>query len=280
MINRSSVMISRVLSVATWNLRFNSVPERTLGYLDNARWDVACLQEVSLSASRLLESRADWSVANGLKLDPRETVSARPHGVAIVARHGWYLEDPSVIASTPKPGRGVSARARRGDEAVSVISWHAPNKADEGVHTKMAGYQAFITAIRALGGPLVVGFDSNHWSLRTDLQLGGYDPASPFSVENQFFSATPQHRLQDALLIYLRKNPELYATLLQQRPNGPLEVTYKRGATLDRFDYIMVSDEVEVHDIYHDFDGACSAGSDHGLVSVLLTCQASERGAK
>jgi exonuclease III len=270
-------MISLVLSIATWNLKFNSVPERTLSYLEDARWDVACLQEVSLSASRLLESHDGWIVVNGLELDPRETISARPHGVAIVARHGWHLDDPWMIAGTPKPGRGVRARARRGDEVVSVISWHAPNAAGEGVKTKMAGYQALIAAIGAIGGPLVVGFDSNHWSLRTDLDLGEYDPGSPFSVENQFFSTTPQHRLQDALIVHLRQNPELYERLLHQRPDGPLEVTYKRRGTLDRFDYIMVSDELEVDDISHEFDGARRAGSDHGLVSVLLTCQASER---
>lgn len=67
----ASVMISHMLSVATWNLKFNSVPERTLSYLDSARWDVACLQEVSPSASRLLESHEDWTMANGLKLDSR-----------------------------------------------------------------------------------------------------------------------------------------------------------------------------------------------------------------
>lgn len=205
------------------------------------------------------------------------TISARPHGVAIVARHGWHLVDPSAIVGTPKPGRGVHARARRGDKAVSVISWHAPNAAGEGVKTKMAGYQALIVATGAIDGPLVVGFDSNHWSLGTDLQLGGYDAASPCSVKNQFFSATPQHRLRDALLVHLRQSPEFYERLLQQRPNGPLEVTYKRGATLDRFDYIMVSDELDVDDISHDFDGACKAGSDHGLVSVLLTSQAWKR---
>jgi hypothetical protein len=61
-------MIRAVLSVATWNLKFNSAPLRTLSYLQHARWDIACLPEVSGSASTLLEQRENWTVVDGLKL--------------------------------------------------------------------------------------------------------------------------------------------------------------------------------------------------------------------
>ena len=265
-------MIRPVLSVATWNLKFNSTPDRTLSYLQHARWDIACLQEVSGSASRVLERGEDWTVVDGLTLGSQELSSwKRPHATAIVARNGWSLEDPGVVADIPTPGRGVKALARRDDDVLSVISWHAPNAAGEGVDTKMAGYRAVIAAIGATAGPLVVGLDSNHWSPSTDLDLVDHDPESPFAAENQFFSGDPQHRLRDALNVYLRENPDAYEKLIARRPNGPLEVTYKRGHSLDRFDYIMVSDDFHVDDIAHDFEGAREAGSDHGLVSAVLS---------
>ena len=132
-----------MLSIATWNLKFNSAPSRTLSYLDHARWDVACLQEVSISASAWLCQREGWTVIDGLKLTAQQpTAGKRPHAAAIVARNGWRLESPGVVADTPTPGRGVSGVARRDDDVLSVISWHAPNAAGEGVRTKMAGYRA------------------------------------------------------------------------------------------------------------------------------------------
>jgi hypothetical protein len=205
-----SVMIRPVLSVATWNLKFNSAPDRTLSYLRHARWDIACLQEVSGSASRVLERHEDWTVVDGLKLASQEFSSwKRPHATAIVARNRWSLENPEVVADTPTPGRGVKAVARRDGDVVSVISWHAPNAAGEGVETKMAGYRAVVTAIGATAGSLVVGLDSNHWSLSADLDLVDHDPESPFAFENQFFSGHPQHRLRDALNVYLRENPDV-----------------------------------------------------------------------
>ena len=110
-------MIRAVLSVATWNLKFNSAPDRTLSYLQDARWDIACLQEVSRSASALLEQRENWTVVDGLQLASQQLSSwKRPHATAIVARNGWRLEDSGVVADTPTPGRGVRALARRDDD--------------------------------------------------------------------------------------------------------------------------------------------------------------------
>ena len=63
----------------------------------------------------------------------------------------------------------------------------------------MAGYRSVIAAIAATSGPLIVGLDSNHWSLSTELDMPAGDAKSPFATENQFFSAYPQHRLRDAL---------------------------------------------------------------------------------
>lgn len=110
-----------MLAVATWNLKFNSAPSRTLSYLEHAGWDVACLQEVSTSASAWLQQRDDWTIIDGLKLTGQQPAAGkRPHAAAIVARNGWRLESPGVVADTPTPGRGVTGIARRDDDVVSI----------------------------------------------------------------------------------------------------------------------------------------------------------------
>ena len=260
------------LTVATWNMLFRSGAERTLAYLEQAEWDIACLQEVRASTSARLTERTDWAVIDGLTLAADFYSSwKRPHAAALVARNGWSFSDGDLIANNPKPGRGLQAIAEKGDSRINVISWHAPNAAAEGAEVKMAGYSALIEAIGGISGPLVAGIDSNHWSLRTDLGLAPHDPNEPaFEVENQFFASEPQHRLRDALLDWLRTHPEEYAKCLELRPRGPLEITYKRGATYDRFDYLMISDELRVRGMTHDYEGATAAGSDHAFVSAAL----------
>jgi hypothetical protein len=260
------------VSVATWNMHFNNAGDRALAYLEGSGWDIACLQEVNRSTSDLLKQRDDWSVVNGLDLASEQLASwKRPHAAALVARNGWKLADGQLVVDTPTPGRGVTALASDGVSALKVISWHAPNFAGEGHESKMAGYRAVLAAIAAIEGPLVVGLDSNHWSEGTELESPAAPaPGSRFEEENRFFSAEPQHRLRDALLVYLREHPEAYAEALRLRPDGPLAVTYKHGDTFDRFDYLMISDDMDVLTITHDYEGNRTGGSDHGFVAARV----------
>lgn len=267
------------LSVASWNLKClggEAACERKLDYLADNRWDIACLQEVNEAASASLARRDDWLVVDGLLLAFEQVGSWRnPHGAAIVARNGWSLDSGDLIADTPTPGRGATALARGKDGTVSVISWHAPNAAGEGVEVKMAGYRTMLEAIDRLGGPLVAGLDSNHWSPGIDLDLPPPpEPGDPFEVENRFFSREPQHRLRDALIVYLRSHPAVFNDVRRSRPEGPVAISHVRGhgATRipDRFDYLMVSDECDVLEVTYDYRGAVNAGSDHALVCAQL----------
>jgi hypothetical protein len=260
------------VSVATWNMHFNNAGHRALAYLESASWDIACLQEVNRGTSDLLKQRDDWSVVNGLELASEQLASwKRPHAAALVARNSWTLADGQLVIDTPTPGRGVTAVAGNGVSTLGAISWHAPNFAGEGHETKMAGYRAVIAAIKAIDGPLVVGLDSNHWSGGTELESPAAPaPGSRFEEENRFFSAEPQHRLRDALLVYLREHPEAHAEAVQLRPDGPLAVTYRHGDTLDRFDYLMISEDMDVLTISHDYEGDRTGGSDHGFVAARL----------
>ena len=62
----------------------------------------------------------------------------------------------------------------------------------------------------------------------------------------------------------------MYGDTLKKRPKGPLAVSYIRGKTEDRFDYIFLSDDFEVSNCRYDYEGAVAAGSDHALVHTDL----------
>jgi hypothetical protein len=227
-------------------------------------------------ASNRLREKEGWSGANGLELAWLDGAGSpsRPHGAAVVARNGWELDSFEVVGG-PKSGRGVVARAVRGPEAIAVMSWHAPNRAGQGLEAKMDGYRAMIERVRKLEGPLVIGMDANHGSPGTSLDPVDPDPDHEHALEIEFFSNAPGHDLSDALLVYLRDDPDAYRELLRQRPDGPLEVTYAHGATPDRYDYIMITSQFEVEHIVHDYAGALAAGSDHGFVSAELVARGS-----
>ena len=262
------------LKVATWNLRSSSNVGRTLAYLDSADWDVVCLQEVGIVASNRLAEREEWSVINGLQLGYDGVRGMRyPHGAVLVARNGWKLEAGAAVPGIPKSGRGAVALARRGDRAVRVMSWHAPNRAREGLETKMAGYQAIANAVRQSEGPLMVGLDANHNHGDISLDPCDPDPAHEHAHEIEFFSNNPGHRLSDALLVYLRKNPRAYNKIRRERPDGPLELTYMRKNRPTRFDYIMISNEFDVLEMVHDYKGAKKCGSDHAFVGASLAAK-------
>ena len=129
--------------------------------------------------------------------------------------------------------------------------------------------------ISEVGGPIILGFDGNHWNRSLDLEPE-YVPASddPWLLENLFFGSNKLHRLRDAFLDYLRHHPAEHAEIKERLPRGPLAVSYVRGSKAkpveDRFDYVFVSEEIEVTECSYDYQGAKAAGSDHGIVPADL----------
>ena len=274
------------MKVVTWNLRFpGKKMQPRLDYLASLDWDVALLQEVTRAAqASLVGSHMAEDAVYGLDLHfgPHPTAAdstepSRAGGSAILTRNGLRLSEARLIPGLPKEERGVWARVSSQDLAApaTAISWHAPNAAGNGVEVKMQGYRALIELIDRVSNPVVLGFDSNHWNLRTELE-----PAEPpnesdrWYEENLMFSRTPQHRLRDAYLDHLRANPHEYDEILRLRPGGPLAVSYVRGSKArpieDRFDYIFVSPGVEVRSCVYEYDGAVATGSDHGSVCADL----------
>lgn len=263
---------------ASWNLRYCGVEQalRRLELLRNASWDLIALQEVSRHAwQAIVEGRvaeAGFCTLDGFGITPS---GRTPRGVALLARNGFQLQTARLIPDLPKAERALAATTIAENVTVHIVGWHAPNAASEGVETKMRGYRGIINWLDTLEGPTVIGFDGNHWNRSIDLNPP-YVPASedPWLLENRFFGSNAPHRLRDVLFDHLRQYPHEYEDIVKQRPQGPLVVSYVRGSKAnpveDRFDYIFVSQEVEVTSCSYDYTGAKAVGSDHGLVAAEL----------
>lgn len=275
---REPGQVKVALRVATWNLRYSSAERsyQLLNYLKDADWDLVALQEVSKNAWKVFQddgiAAGGYCALDGFGISPR---GQKPRAAAILVRNGLTLSDAMLVPGLPRMERALAANVGGLSKDFAFISWHAPNKAGEGRDTKMKGYSAMTQFINELGGPLIIGFDSNHWNRNTSLVLPEPPPNdSAWYPENSFFSSEPDHQLSDVLINYLKKDTAAYKAALIERPEGPLAVSYIRGSSKkpieDRFDHIFVSPDFDVQDCIYDYDGATKASSDHGIVFADL----------
>jgi endonuclease/exonuclease/phosphatase family metal-dependent hydrolase len=268
-----------MMRFATWNLRYSGKAHSLmrLNFLKSIEWDVIALQEVSRTAWKafvkegLVES--GFYTLEGFGLTPK---GKRPYGVALLARNGFTLAEPELVPGLPIAERGLAAKVQGPVTPIAVASWHAPNTAGAGAKVKMQGYQGIIDWLGNVAGPLILGFDGNHWNRSTSLELEVVmDSNNPWYLENRFFGADPPHRLRDTLIDYYKKDAEAYRAVKESRTDDePLAVSYVRGSKKwpveDRFDYVFVSDEIDVLHCHYDYDGARAARSDHGIVVADL----------
>jgi exonuclease III len=272
----------------TWNVYFMTRGEQAsrskVTFLKTFAWDVLALQEVTESAWAVFqELELGSSYLHAFDYAPDSKRSAMSHGAALIARHGLELTEPRLFDGLPKPERGLGATVQLGHRKIKVGSWHAPNASGDGVDVKMQGYRGFTNWVTSQQGPCIVGFDSNHWERSTDLKRPYIPPSDdPFLLENLTFSQNPPHQLRDAFIEYLKNNDEMHASIVGERPTGPLEVTYMRkekGKPIpERMDYIFMSEAFKVIDVAHHFERSIAAGSDHALVTSDLSLSTSERG--
>jgi len=137
----------------------------------------------------------------------------------------------------------------------------------------MQGYQGIVDWLGTVSGPIVLGFDGNHWNRSLALESEHVpDSKGRWLLEKQFFGSNKLHRLREALLDHFRLHQHEYEEIKKRRPQGPLAVSYVRGSGVnpieDRFDYVFVSDEIVVTECSYDYQGARAAGSDHAIVTA------------
>ncbi|WP_425155509.1 endonuclease/exonuclease/phosphatase family protein [Candidatus Palauibacter sp.] len=262
------------IRVVSWNLKYPGT--RRAGRIAELEWDLLLLQEVTRKAADSLKAEVAPS-SSAFGIDWLSAPHGRAHGAAILTRGGFAIAEAESLLDLPMRERGVGAVIRGpGGVEFRAVSWHAPNAAGQGVEFKMTGYTGIISYLERLTGPVILGFDANHWNLGTGLEP--HSPPRPGSsawyLEELFFSNEPPHGLRDAYLDYLIRNPAEYARVLAERPDGPLAVTYVRGSKSrpqpDRFDYVFVSDHFSVYGFAHDYEASVEAGSDHATVHADL----------
>jgi exonuclease III len=204
---------------------------RRLELLKSIEWDVLALQEVSPAAWTVLaNSQLAEHAYYSLQTFNSTPNGQQPHGVALLARSGLQLSHPELIPGLSKPERGIAARLVGLHIVVTVARWHAPNAAGEGVAVKMQGYRGITNWLNAKDASLILGLDGNHWNPSVELA----PPPIPIDTnrwlpEVQFYAGNRSHRLYDTYLAYLRQNPQVYADVLRQRPNGAVAISYVRG---------------------------------------------------
>ena len=270
----------QLVKFATWNLQCVSRSRtrilKKVEFMRAMPWDVIALQEVTIDTWETIKAErlgeAYLYAFDDLEITP---VGQLPHGAALIARNGFSLDHPNRFPNLPRPERGLGAVTRKCSADLAVASWHAPNASGDGVKVKMAGYQGFIDWLNSRTTPTIAGFDGNHWERWVKLERQHIpDSDDPWLLENQFFGSNAPHRLRDAFIEYLKANPTEYTAIIENRPEGPLEVSYvrkNRGNPIpERMDYILVSQEVHARTVFYHYDASVSAGSDHGLVTAEL----------
>ena len=74
--------------------------------------------------------------------------------------------------------------------------------------------------------------------------------------------------------MYLEGQPELFEAIKRERPRGPLVTSHMRGrrdvAKPCRYDFVLVSPDINVTSVQYLYNEAVAAGSDHAMVVADL----------
>jgi len=288
---------SSEFGLVSWNWcvwTANRDPEK-LALLDRLDWSVAALQETSTeSLERIALRFPDVDIASGCDLSNQLHGLTPQYGSSIVTRNGARIIDSGLVpadnarggwvpGSEPMPESMVWSRVRLADGTDLVaVAAHAPHSAGSGddgtrrVERKVRTYRALEQWLRRAPHPVVVGIDGNCWidGSVDDLYGAPVVPAGPQEAVNRFFHDGPsRHGVRDVYREWLFEDPDRLEAVERRRPNGPLAVTFVRGASrkvADRFDAVMASTDVRVRHVDHSYDDAVSAGSDHSYVHATL----------
>jgi exonuclease III len=193
----------------TWNLDWWGrnravVPPEEL--LEKVNADILALQEVPGSVAKRL---TQWWLGEAIFSQALHAeASWRWMGCGLLLRPGIDMLEKGVVATLPKPQRSVWARVvLPGTGHLTVVSWHTPNRAGDGLQVKMAAYAAMAEWLSAAQRPIVVGADLNTWYDPVDLDIP--DSADDYYEEHAFLGADPMHGLVDAYRTVLEVDGEL-----------------------------------------------------------------------
>ena len=277
----------------TWNFNVftRARDDLKVELIERLQPDVAALQEVSrTTANRIRDRLPEWQLFAGIEDSPWEGLGA--NGAAIltspavdvvkaraVEPEGWQHIGGDETA-VPERQWTVHASVIVDGQRLEVVSAHPPNAAGSGeeherrVVRKVRTYAALEHLVSG-HDPLVIGMDANAW---IDSEFPPYDPpvladGPQRPIMDFLVTGTERHGLRDAYRDWLWRDPSRLAAVRARRPSGPLATTYVRGGNHpvpDRFDVVMVSPSLHVHDVEHGYEDSLACGSDHGYVLAEL----------
>ena len=264
----------------TWNLNGASGDRanRLVDLLAEEAGDgpaLAALQEVKPATFRVLEASTvfDWLVYSlAIRAPGPFDRGNRKLGCVIAGRGEVQLLGGDVLWRLPLPERSAIARVRWNGTEVDAISYHSLTgsgfKAGKGV-----AYRSLLETLAARERPMLLGLDANTPKVdHPDESCSEFWwPAHEPRVLGP--PGARRHDLSDAFRLWLSANPDALARISSKRPDGPLAVTHRRGATNIpcRYDQVWLSPEWTVDSVRHLTEASFEAGSDHALVSADLT---------
>lgn len=277
--------MNRLVRVATWNINFRGPKVcHSLGQLAGERdVDVVLLQEANPNSLDQFVSAAglDWVITAFTAGAPYPSATGRRRVTAIAGRGQAPIES-GVLTELPLPERMVFARLTTEAGPLTVASYHAPPGASWGI-VKVHHAHALRQWINEVSGPIVVGADANTpdvdhpdpESVRTHWPTGARRLAG-IEGDDITFGGRPQHRLHDALRVWLDQHPAELERLAGSRPSGPLAISHHTGRRRDsagaprRYDALWLSPDLTPTSVTYDYKASVEAGSDHALVTANL----------
>jgi hypothetical protein len=257
------------LTVIDWNVN-GAVRQDQPDLLAQLQWDVALLQEVTRATWEAFRNLGNEGVVAFDHLPPLADGGPR-YACAIVVNERARLVDAGVLESMPSPERALTATAQLDALILDLCSWAAPPGVSWGDAGKGRQVSRFAAWLRDRTRPVVVGIDRNtpKWersNLAADEWWNKWEPL--------LYGPERVHDLRDAWRDVLDRDPQRMASVLAERPEGPLAVTHVRRGIECRYDAIYVSPEFEVIEVEHLCDEAREAGSDHAAVRAVLRATA------
>jgi endonuclease/exonuclease/phosphatase family metal-dependent hydrolase len=291
------------LRIASWNLcqRSGDAAARLGTVLtDLGGADLVTLQEASRGGlPRFVEAAGlDWGVHVRTEFDDLLRVRGRAGGdrfagdgkhstgrcVAIAGR-GERLRGACAFPDVPLPEKVMAGWFDLGGQRTTVVSYHAPAGVTHGINKPRQAVQV-ARWIASIEGPVVLAGDfntpnfdpSDDHLVRTHWHTGG-DNLDGEPGDDLLVGPEPLHTLRDALRTHLATRPECVEAIRSERPEGPLEVSYRTSDSDEgrfRFDAIWLSPHFAVKSVEYHYDAAVAAGTDHAL--VIADIELADRG--
>jgi len=264
-----------IFKFASWNVNYRRLEDTHLTFLKKFQPDILALQEVSthfftkLSASNLFSNYYCSLDYNYIK---RGADSSRPRkrGCAVLSSEDFRLRKPQLILDLPYPEKCLILDVELDATVIKVCGFHTP----PGVSVKELkplSHMVLAEWLKTRDHSVVLGIDANapdvdHPELEENVWY--------WDDEQKLLGEQRIHDLRDAFRDYLIGNPDIYETIVQSRPKGPLAVSHITGKghkpKKRRYDFIFVTPDIKVKKVEYLFEEACAAGSDHALVYAEL----------